>query len=292
MGDPSKADFDLRKRQAEGQARQAAMQKAAESGKMTDELARGLTSEQKDLVEKQIKQQEAAMKANKALQEAFTAGMAAKDAKQYPEAIAAFEKASELGPTQPAVWANLAEAHVDMAGTKSGPEFDAEMAKATEAYNKAITLKPEDPAVHSNFARALALAKKFPEAEAEAGKVAQLDPPAAGKAYFNLGAVLTNSGQSEQAAAAFKKAMDVNYADAYYQYALYLVGKATTDTATGKTTAPPGTVEALQKYLELSPTGSNAQSAKDMITTLGATIDTNYRNPNAKDDKKTTTKKK
>jgi tetratricopeptide (TPR) repeat protein len=181
---------------------------------------------------------------------------------------------------------------VDLAGTKTGADFDAEMAKGLEAYTKAIALKADDTNMHSNYARALALAKKFPEAEAEAEKVAQLDPPAAGKAYFNLGAVLSNVGQSEMAAAAFKKAMDANYADAYYQYGLYLAGKASVDTATGKITPAPGTVEAFQKYLELAPTGAFAQPAKDMIASLGATIDTNYRNPNAKDDKKTTTKKK
>jgi tetratricopeptide (TPR) repeat protein len=292
LGDPTEASFDLRKRQADNQSRQAAMQKAAETGQIGDDLTRGMTPEQKDALEKQIKAQEAQMKQNKALQDAFSTGMTAKENKQYPEAIAAFEKAAEIGPTQPAVWANLAETYVALAGTKTGADFDAAIAKGLETYAKALSLKADDPAIHSNYARALAMAKKFPEADAEAGKVAELDPAAAGKAYFNLGAILTNVGQPDLAAAAFQKAMTANYADAYYQYGLYLAGKASVDTATGKVTAAPGTVEAFQKYLELAPTGANAQPAKDMIASLGTTIDTSYKNPNApKNDKKTTTKK-
>jgi hypothetical protein len=48
-------------------------------------------------------------------------------------------------------------------------------------------------------------------------------------------------------------------------------------------------VEALQKYLALAPDGQFAQPAKDMLTTLGTSVDVSYKNPNAKE---TTTKKK
>jgi tetratricopeptide (TPR) repeat protein len=288
LGDPTDSNFDLQKQQATDQARSAAIKKAAETGQVDGDLARGMTAEQKVALQNQIASQAATMKQNKALQDAFSAGMTAKESKNYPEAIADFEKASQLGPNQPAVWAGLAEAHVDLAGTKSGAEFEAEMAKGLEYYSKAATLKDDDANIHSNFARAYALDKKFPEAEAEAAKVADIDPPAAGRAYFNLGAVLSNVGQPDRAAAAFKKAMDANFADAYYQYGLILAGKASVDTATGKVTPAPGTVEAFQKYLELAPTGANAQAAKDMIASLGTNIDTSYKNPNAP----ATTKKK
>ena len=75
------------------------------------------------------------------------------------------------------------------------------------------------------------------------------------------------------AAAACKKAIEVdpNYADAYYQYGLSLMGKATTD-ASGKIIAPPGTAEAFQKYLEISPEGAESADAKAMLEVLGATI--------------------
>jgi tetratricopeptide (TPR) repeat protein len=198
-----------------------------------------------------------------------------------------------VGPNQPAVWDNLGEAHMSLAASKTGADFDAEVQKGVDAYDKALALKPDDVTVLYNYARALALARKFSEAEAEADKIAQLSPGGAGKAYYNLGAVLSNAGQSEPAAGVFKKAMAANYAEAFYQYGLYMAGKAQVDAATGKITPAPGTVEAFQKYLELSPAGPNAQPAKDMIASLGATVDTSYRNPAApKDEKKTTTTKK
>jgi tetratricopeptide (TPR) repeat protein len=286
-------NFDLKKAQALSAATQQALNEAALTGKISDELSRSLTDEQKEAITKAAKEREGALKKDKDLNDSFSAGMTAMDAKQYDQAIAAFEKAAEAGPNQSAVWANLAEAHMAVAATKTGADFDAEVQKGMDGYNKAITLKPDDVNTHTNYARALALSKKFPEAQAEADKIAQLSPGAAGKAYYNLGAILINSGQPEPAAEAFKKAMAANYADAFYQYGLYMAGKAQIDTATGKITPAPGTVEAFQKYLELAPTGPYAQPSKDIIASLGATVDTSYKNPSApKDEKKTTTTKK
>ena len=94
----------------------------------------------------------------------------------------------------------------------------------------------------------------IPEAQAELTKAAELDPTNAGKYYYNLGAVLVNANQTDAAAEAFKKAiqLDANYADAHYQYAITQMAKATV-AADGKITPPAGTVEELQKYLELKP---------------------------------------
>jgi hypothetical protein len=41
--------------------------------------------------------------------------------------------------------------------------------------------------------------KKFTEAQAELEKAAQIDPPNAGRYFYNLGAVLVNTGQTEPA---------------------------------------------------------------------------------------------
>ncbi len=75
---------------------------------------------------------------------------------------------------------------------------------------------------------------------------------------------------------------------------MYLVSKATTDTSTGKFVAPPGTTEALQKYIDLkgaacaSATAASAPpgcelvgQAKDMITQLGGTVTVNFATPAA-----------
>ena len=95
-----------------------------------------------------------------------------------------------------------------------------------------------------------------------------------------MGALLVNSGQNEAAGEEFKKAIaaDPNYADAQYQYGVYLTSKATTD-ASGKIVAAPGTIEALQKYLDLKPDGPFAQSAKELIAELGGTVSTTSATP-------------
>ena len=293
-GEPKPVDFDLRQSQAANQAKQQAMDQAAATGQVSKDLERGLTSEQKEALQKNIKDRAEQMKKRNELNESFNAGMTAMNNKQYAEAIPAFIKASEVDPTQVAVWANLGEAYVKNAEGKTGADFDTNIQKGLEAYNKAIELKPDDPASHNNYALALAKAKKFPEMQAELKKAADLDPANGGKYYYNLGALLVNSGQSEPAGEAFKKAIDLTptYADAYYQYGVTLVSQAKIG-ADGKVTPVPGTVEAFQKYLELAPTGQFAQSAKEMLTTLGSSVETKFQNPTAKKETpKSTTKKK
>lgn len=246
-----------------------------------------MTKEQKEAYDKAIKERETSMKKNKELNDAFSAGLTALQAKDYDTAITNLTKASELDPKQVAVWAQLADAHVNNAMKKTGPEFDAEMAKGIDAYNKAIELNPSDAATHNNFALALGKAKKFPEMQAELQKAAELDPPKAGQYYYNLGAMLVNAGQSEPAGQAFKKAieLDPNHADSYYQWGVYLVGKASF-AADGKVTPVAGTVEAFQKYLQLAPNGQFADSAKGMLASMDAKVDTAYKNPNAPAPKK------
>src|SRR5216117_1316081 len=93
---------------------------------------------------------------------------------------------------------------------------------------------------------------------------------------------LRSSQKREPAGEAFKKAIDSdpNYADAYYQYGIYLISKAQTD-ANGKVTPVPGTKEAFQKYLDLKANGPYADSAKGMISMLDTQISTEYKNPDA-----------
>ena len=107
---------------------------------------------------------------------------------------------------------------------------------------------------------------------------AQTDPTAATQYYFNTGAVLTNAGQVDNAIAAFDKviASDPTKADAYYWKGVNMIGKATLQG--DKMVAPPGTAEALQKYLELQPTGTYAQPAKDMLTSIGSSVETSFGN--------------
>jgi tetratricopeptide (TPR) repeat protein len=290
LGDHPPIDFDLRKNGAQAAAsRQAEIQKAFETGQISDDLKRQMTPEQKAAMEKQINEKAGEIKKNKELNDAFNAGFNALQDKQYDVAVTNLEKAAEIGPTQPAVWANLGDAYIGLAQSKTGADFDALAQKGIDAYAKSIELKPDDASVHNNYALALAKAKKIPEMQAELKKAADLDPTTAYVKYFNLGALMTNAGQSEAAAAAFKMAIDSapdnpKNCEAYYQYGLSLVGQASL-APDGKIAALPGTIEAFQKYLQLAPDGKSAQSAKEMLDQLGGTIDTTYKGPAAKKKK-------
>jgi Tfp pilus assembly protein PilF len=282
-GDLQSLNFDLKgdKQASPAEAnKQALAQKALEEGKISEDLARQLSPEDKARLQKQIDATVNQRKKNSALNQAYNDGITALEAKQYDAAIENLNKAGELDPNQIAVWTHLAQAYQDQAGTKTGPDHDAAVGKSVEAYNKALTLKPDDASIHNNYGLLLAHAGKFADATAELEKAAQLEPAGACKYYYNLGALYTNAGQVDPAIEAFKKGTtaDPNCADAYYQTGVNLMAKVTT-TPDGKMVPVPGTTEAFQKYLELKPDGPYAQSAKDMLTTLGSTVESGYKNP-------------
>ncbi|MEK7406356.1 MAG: carboxypeptidase regulatory-like domain-containing protein [Acidobacteriota bacterium] len=286
LGDPTVVNFDLQKLKQKREA----LQRAAESGQLTAEQAREMTAEQRAALEKQAKERQAALSKNKELNDAFNTGMTALQAKQFQPAVDAFAKAAEIDAKQHVVWAHLADSYIGLSTTKTGTEQEAALAKGLETYGKALELKPDEAAYHNNFALALARAKKFDEAQAELTKAAQIDPPNAGRYFYNLGALLVNAGQNDPAGEVFKRAIeaDPNYADAHYQYGVSLISKAQT-TPDGKFIPPPGTREAFEKYLQLKPDGLFAESAKGMIASMETGIETKYVNPDAAKKK---TKKK
>ena len=273
-GDPQQLNFDL--------ARAAAAAGAAAAN--APEADRSMSKADKEKFEKQKAEREAALAKNKALNDAYNLGKQALEAKAWDTAVESLVKATELDAKQSAVWSSLAEAYSGLAASKPA-DSAANYQKAYDAYAKAIELAPTDAGLYNNYALALARGKKIDDAKTNLAKAAELDPPGAGKYYYNLGALLVNSGQNDAAADQFKKAIDADptYADAQYQYGLTLAGKATTD-ASGKIVAPPGAVEALQKYLSLKPDGPYAASAKEMIAQLGSTVQTTFTDPNAKKD--------
>jgi tetratricopeptide (TPR) repeat protein len=278
LGDPTPVNFDM----AAMKARAVAMQQAAETGTLTKEQERGMSKEEKEALDKAMKERGEAMKKNKALNDAFNGGMEAFKAQNYPAAIESFNKAAELDAKQHVIWGQLAESYNSLSKTQTGADQEASLTKTYEMYQKAIELKPDDASYYNNYALALARGKKFTEAEGALDKASQIDPAGAGKYFYNLGAVLTNAGQLEPAANAFKKAItaDPNYADAQYQYGISLTSKAQVK-ADGTTIFPEGTKEAFEKYLELKPDGPNAESAKGMLQMMGVKLQTTYKNPNA-----------
>jgi tetratricopeptide (TPR) repeat protein len=283
--DEAVLDFDLKKSQAE-----AAQQK-------------GISAEQlKQMQEAQAKN---AKEANtvKTLNEKLSAANTAMQTGDFETAVNTLNEATQMDPTRDLLWARLGDAHLSSAPKQTD---SAEKAKrygdAVNDYQKAIDLKkqtmatsqkPDDPKVlaayYNNLGQAEAKTGQLEESVKAYDQAAQLNPPGAAQYYYNQGAVLTNSGKVDEANAAFDKAIaaDPTKADAYYQKGVNLINKATTDPKTGKVIPAPGTAEALNKYLELQPTGQFAEGAKGMLQYIGSSIETSY----GTKKKATTTKK-
>lgn len=278
--DENTLDFDLKKDQ-----------EAAAKGQ-------GLTPEQ--LKQMQEQQAKAAKETNtvKALNDKLNAAKTAADAGDYDTAIAALNEANQMDPSRDLIWFKLGDYYRLSAPKQTdAAEKQKRLDSAVEAYQKAVELKKgtvndKDPnaaknlaAYYNNLADAYYKDKKIDDAVKTYELAATVDPTATAQSYFNIGAVLTNSGRADEANAAFDKciAADPTRAEAYYQKGLNLLGKATLQG--DKTVAPPGTAEAFQKYLELAPTGPNADSAKALLASIGSTVETSF------GKKKATTKK-
>lgn len=262
-------------------AKQEAMQKAMQTGQVTEEVARDMTPEQRAALEKQMKAQAAQLAKNKELNEAFNNAMTAMNAKDYENAVTNFEKAATLDPKQLAVWTNMAASYEGLAQAKAGPDRDAALEKAGAAYNKALEIKPDDAGLHNNYALMLVKQKKIDEARAMLDKAAALDPAGAGRYYFNLGAVMVNTGQNDAALQAFDKCVqaDPNYANCWYFKGNVLSGKMTMQG--DKAVAPEGMIPALEKYLQLDPNGQFAEASKSLLSVFSGSIETKYVNPDA-----------
>jgi tetratricopeptide (TPR) repeat protein len=97
--------------------------------------------------------------------------------------------------------------------------------------------------------------------------------------YFNLCATDYNLKRFEEALASCDHAIasDPKMADAYYIKAAILFGQGQVEQ--GKFVVPPGTTEALNKYLELDPEGTHAAAVREMINQLNRPIRTTYSSP-------------
>ena len=253
----------------------------------------GLTPEQvKAMQEAQAKQQKETNTV-KSLQGKLDAANQAITAKDYDTAIAALTEANQLDATRDVLWYRLGDAYrLSAVQQTDKAEKQKRYESAVDAYQKAIQLKQDavqngkekDTAkanqqlagFYINMADAYAKDQKIDDAVKSYEAAVKADPAQAGAAYFNIGAVYTNAGRVDDANAAFDKAIaaDPTRAEAYYQKGVNLLGKATLKG--DKTIAPPGTAEAFQKYLEIAPEGPNAQSAKDLLTSIGSSVETSY----------------
>jgi tetratricopeptide (TPR) repeat protein len=225
--------------------------------------------------EKEMKDYQEAAAKNEGLQTAFSAGMEAAKTQNWTAAIEGFTKASELDPTQHAVFGQLADVYQKRAEKSKGAERLADYKKSAEVYGKAIAIIPTDAVYRYNSSVVLARSNQMDEAQAQLNEAVKLDPTGAAKGYRNLGAVYFDTNRSEAAEAAYRKAIELDPSDptAHFQLGVTLIGRATEKD--NKLVAPAGTAEEFQKYLELAPTGASSEDAKGMLQALGASVSTN-----------------
>src|SRR3954454_21168946 len=250
----------------------------------------GLSPEDlKKMKEQQAKAQKETLTV-KQLNEKLNAAKTEADAGNYDAAIAALNEANQVDPSRDLIWFKLGD-YYRLSATKQtdSAEKQKRFGSAIEAYQKAIDLKKGAPAndkdaaaasnlaaYYNNLAEAYAKSNKVDDAVKTYELAAQADPPHASQYYFNTGAVLTNAGKVDDAISSFDKviAADPNRADAYYWKGVNLIGKATLKG--DKMDAPAGTAEAFQKYLELQPTGTFADAAKQMLGQIGGSVETTF----------------
>jgi len=153
--------------------------------------------------------------------------------------------------------------------------------KAVETYLKAMQANPNEAGLHDGLGNVYAAMGKTQEAAAEFQKAAEMNPAQASRYHYNYGVIMYNQGKMDEAAAAFQKAIEANasYADAYFMRGRALMAKLDLDPATGKVIAAPGTVEALEGYLKLEPEGKYAAEAQSMLQTVTGTVQTEYKKP-------------
>src|ERR1700688_806685 len=268
----STLDFDLKK-----QAEEAAK-------------GQGLTQEQIKQMQKAKEKQQKEVNTVKSLNEKILAASTAAKAGDFDTAISTLTEATQMDATRDIIWAQLGDAYRSSAmkqtdraeKTKRFEEAVVDYQKAVDIKQKAMETKkgPDDnkqvAAYYNNLADADARSGKVDDAVKAYNQAAQLNPEGSAGYYYNVGAVLTNAGKVDDAIAAFDKsiAADPTRADAYYQKGVNMIGKATLQG--DKMVAPPGTAEAFQKYLELQPTGPYADVAKQMLTSIGASVETGY----------------
>lgn len=276
-----------------GAAAQAptAQQQSGAPQELTEEQQKKLTPEQK----KEYEEYQKAVKENlkrKGLNSILQQAQAASKAGNYDESIRLLQGVTQQAPDIPLTWAILGDYQSQSARKMTDAAARKQrFAESFASFQKAVQLgqnstdtqaKTELPRWKLGLGSAADGAAKYDDAITAFSGVEQdstSDPKLTGLAAYNHGLILTKTGKVDEAAAEFDKAVKLDPAltEAYYQKGTALIAKATAD-KNGKIVAPPGTEEAFQKYLELNPSGKNAEAATAQLEFLGAKVQTKVKN--------------
>lgn len=193
--------------------------------------------------------QEAAL----ALKKTFEEGVALSNQGKHDEAIAKFQAGIGMNANCSDCYNNIGFSYMQL---KDYP-------KAEEAYKKSSEIRPNDAGAFNGLANVYNAQKKFAEAQAASAKATELATAGGGAggadALFNQGVILFNGGKSAEAKPLFEKATEANpnNAEAWYMLGMSAAGS---DLKMART--------AMEKYLQLAPTGPNAATAKQLLDAL------------------------
>jgi tetratricopeptide (TPR) repeat protein len=271
------------------------------------EYIKGMTDEQKKELEEYKKKNAEVMSANQVINKLNATlktvradlAAAAPTKGDVSADVADMKQAVDAKPDTGLLWITYGDtlqaqadhmAAADKAASKPAMSDDAvlkEYSDAADAYKKGIdteaaSKKPapgEEAASYNQMGNALAKEGKIADATTAFEGAAKADPTKAGMYYNNEAAIEFNAGQNDAALAAAEKAIaaDPNRPDPYFVKGQVLIAKSTFDNKTQKLSAPPGCVEAYQKYLELAPNGAQAPAVREVLQSLGEKIDTKYK---------------
>jgi tetratricopeptide (TPR) repeat protein len=196
---------------------------------------------------------------------------------KYTDMVTLMKKDTAAKPDASILWARLGQ------GESGLKQYD----DATVAYKKALEVdtassKPDltiQALAQSGLGEIYARTGKVPEANAAYDAAAKLDPTKAALYLTNEAKIFFQTNQPDAQVAAADEAIAItpNASILYYLKGNGLVGKTTMDEKTKKLVAPPGCMEAYQKYLQLDPNGIYAGDVKQILASFNQPIDSGYK---------------
>jgi tetratricopeptide (TPR) repeat protein len=201
---------------------------------------------------------------------------------KYTEIEAMMLKDTGAKPDASILWAQLGQAQ---AGLKKYDEAEATYKKVLQL--EADSKKP-NPQVQglaqSGLGEIYARTGKVPEANAAYDAAGKANPSQAAFYLKNEAVIFfqMNNADAQVAVADEAIAADPTQPLLYYLKGQGLIQKATLDPKTQKIVAPPGCLEAYQKYLQLAPDGPYAGEVKGILAGFDQKIDNSYKAPTTK----------
>lgn len=238
-----------------------------------------LPPEERKKIEETVKKNAAILKENAKIKNLNAdLGTARSDDKagNYAGAAALMQKDVNVMPDASILWVELG---IAQKGEKQWQDAITSLQKGIALEKADKKPKPEVLGeAEDALGESLASVGKYPESQAAYQAAATDNPSGAGLYYTNETIMMSRFGQTDAVVAAADKAIaaDPNGAIPYYLKGQALVSKATVDPKTQKIIAPPGCLEAYQKYLQLAPNGQFAGDAKAVIQEMNQTQSTSF----------------